>query len=356
MLLQSCMASPEMWEDEFAYRRMLLRILLRVAIVLSLLLALLNLRHEPLTLAVLEVGIALCALIFLLRLPHTRHLSRWTSGMILIIGSVILFGIHSKELHTDGFYWLLMMPPTNMLLLGLRLGGIFTFIFGVLGVLFTVLAHPTHNGELDISLLTNATLSYLFLWGSSHIYERKRSQMVRQLREMAARDPLTGLHNRLHLERIFNQMVTKHQNDQASFTLLLLDIDHFKRVNDEHGHEAGDMLLRRLGQRMTYHTRHDDRIFRVGGEEFCILLPHTPKTQAMAQAERLRQDIQEQAPVFREQSLHITVSMGLAQWPLDGKSFDALYRQADLRLYEAKRNGRNQIVATALSPVHATSA
>ena len=342
---QSYSETPVMWEDDAAYRRTLLQIILWVVAVLVSALSLSNLHHTDKTVSMMEAAIAIYCLVFLLRLQHTTKTTWWTSGLMLIVGSVIIYGMYSKGLYTDGFYWLLLMPPANMLLLGLVLGGIFTLCFGVLGVAVMVWAQPSIDGTLDTALLINASVSYLFLWAMSHIFEFKRAQMVQRLREIAARDPLTGLHNRLHLENIFQQIVKSHASEKQSFTLLLLDIDHFKHLNDENGHEAGDLILCQLSQRMTFHTRQSDWLFRVGGEEFCILLPTTRKAQAMELAERLRNDIQQLKPHFHKQTLQFTVSMGLAEWPLDGKDFDTLYRQADMRLYQAKARGRNQTVA-----------
>ncbi|MCL1074071.1 GGDEF domain-containing protein [Shewanella dokdonensis] len=341
---RSFMRSPAMWEDEVAYRRTLLRIILWVIALLAFALSLSNLHHDVKTVSILESCITLYCLLFLLRVQRTSHLHWWTSGLMLTVGGVIIYGMYSKGLYTDGFYWLLLMPPVNMLLLGLLLGGVFTFCFGVLGVSVMLWAQPALDGSLDVALLINASVSYLFLWGMSHIFEYKRVQMVRQLREIAARDPLTGLHNRLHLENIFGQIAVSHTAANTPFTLLLLDIDHFKHINDENGHEAGDLILCQLSQRMTVHTRASDWLFRVGGEEFCILLPKTHKADAIELAERLRTDIEKLAPTFHKHPIHFTVSIGLAQWPLDGQDFDALYRQADMRLYEAKRRGRNQII------------
>ena len=340
------MRSPAMWEDEMAYRRTLLRIILWVIALVAFALSLSNLHHDVKIVSVMESCITLYCLVFLLRVQQTPYLLWWTSGLMLIIGSVIIYGMYSKGLYTDGFYWLLLMPPANLLLLGLLLGGVFTLCFGVLGVTVMVWAQPAVDGSMDVALLINASVSYLFLWGMSHIFELKRSQMVRQLREMAARDPMTGLHNRLHLENIFAQIAALHAKESTSFTLLLLDIDHFKHINDENGHEAGDMVLRQLSQCMTHHTRESDWLFRVGGEEFCILLPKTPKAKAIELAERLRTDVEQLHPMFHQHPIHFTVSIGLAQWPVDGGDFDGLYRQADMHLYEAKRQGRNQFVTS----------
>jgi two-component system cell cycle response regulator len=127
----------------------------------------------------------------------------------------------------------------------------------------------------------------------------------------------------------------------------MLDVDHFKRINDRHGHPAGDEVLATIAERIRHSLRKEDLPARLGGEEFAVLLPDTDLVRAQALAERIRQAIA--APAFAltgSQTLEVTVSVGVACWLPQDESFSALYSRADRALYLAKENGRNRIAST----------
>lgn len=153
----------------------------------------------------------------------------------------------------------------------------------------------------------------------------------------AQTDPLTGLVNRRGLALTIQHLTTL----QRSFAVVAVDIDHFKRVNDTYGHDVGDLVLNTLGAIMKANSRPGDVICRSGGEEFIMMLPETPADVALAVAERMRERIEkEEFPSVGT----ITVSMGLAVWPLDDTSVEEVLKLADLGLYRAKRTGRNRVV------------
>ena len=153
-------------------------------------------------------------------------------------------------------------------------------------------------------------------------------------------DPLTGLLNR----RGMDDALALWQAAQCPFAALALDIDHFKRVNDVHGHAVGDQVLQRLAQLMRESARGDDVLCRVGGEEFLMLLPGVSLEAAEQVAQRLRALLERTdiAPVGR-----ITLSLGVARWPQHGSTAGAVLEAADAALYEAKRTGRNRVVVAA---------
>jgi diguanylate cyclase (GGDEF)-like protein len=124
----------------------------------------------------------------------------------------------------------------------------------------------------------------------------------------------------------------------------MIDVDHFKAVNDEHGHPAGDAVLRELSRLLKEQVRTVDSIGRYGGEEFVVLLPHTPTDEAHQTADRLRRSVDTHAFRHGEKALHVTVSVGVATYPGDGiASAEDLIREADKALYRAKQSGRNQV-------------
>ena len=158
--------------------------------------------------------------------------------------------------------------------------------------------------------------------------------------EAAFTDHLTGLANRRRFERQLEREVARTRRFNRPFCLLMLDIDHFKRVNDTHGHEAGDDVLRRLANALQAGTRGIDMAARIGGEEFAVLLTETDFAQGMEVAERLRVAVREtEFPAVG----CVTVSVGLAEYNAATRDARELFSVADSALYEAKRAGRDRV-------------
>lgn len=160
---------------------------------------------------------------------------------------------------------------------------------------------------------------------------------------LATHDLLTGLPNRFLFMDRFEQAVQQHIRNGNSFALLLLDLDHFKEINDQYGHEVGDAVLVESARRMTGEIRACDTVARHGGDEFVVLLANTlDSNDALAVAEKLRHAIA-QPLESADRRISITPSVGVAMYPADGKTLDDLRRAADEAMYEAKKNGRNAV-------------
>jgi two-component system cell cycle response regulator len=167
--------------------------------------------------------------------------------------------------------------------------------------------------------------------------------------EAAITDPLTGLHNRRYLERHLATLVAQASSREKPLSLLVLDIDHFKSINDTYGHAAGDDVLREFSRRIRKAVRGIDLACRLGGEEFVIAMPDTDEALALLVAERLRQKIAGEPFLVSEvgKEITVTVSIGVNALLSAGDSVQALMRRGDEALYRAKRDGRNRVVATA---------
>jgi diguanylate cyclase (GGDEF)-like protein len=173
------------------------------------------------------------------------------------------------------------------------------------------------------------------------------------LHQQSIRDVLTGLYNRRFLEES-----TRHELQRATrllapgghngVALLMIDVDHFKRFNDQHGHEVGDQVLREVGQVLQGATRGSDVAARYGGEEFTIVMADVPPTVGLERAERIREDVERMAISALAKAVgSVTISIGVAQFPVHGSTFEALILAADKALYEAKRAGRNRVMVAA---------
>ena len=173
----------------------------------------------------------------------------------------------------------------------------------------------------------------------SAILVRVIDQLTRQLNHQLVHDPLTGLLNRLSLKDKLEQAIARHQELKTDASLLAIDVDHFKRINDRHGHDVGDATLIKLAQVLKSSLRSDDCAFRIGGEEFLVLLNGSSEKGVNIIAERMRQAI-ECASIVPDQA--VTISIGAAQ--LTGhESWTQWIKRADNHLLEAKRMGRNRV-------------
>ncbi|MES2406760.1 MAG: diguanylate cyclase [Pseudomonadota bacterium] len=165
------------------------------------------------------------------------------------------------------------------------------------------------------------------------------------LEEMASIDPLTALLNRRAFQEVINREYAKSQRTTKAFSFILFDLDRFKMLNDNYGHDIGDKFLLGVSEVAKQTLRTSDWLCRWGGEEFLALLPDTDEHGAFKIAERLRHKIEKLSIQFNAQKIKATASMGIASYPRDGDSSEFLIKAADAALYEAKKTGRNRVVA-----------
>ncbi len=158
-------------------------------------------------------------------------------------------------------------------------------------------------------------------------------------RHQSLLDPLTGLLNRLALQRRFEELRTQATMSDGEVCMVIGDVDHFKRINDEHGHDCGDAVLAEVASALRTNLRSFSLLYRLGGEEFLALLPGVSAKEGAALAERLREAVQELQP----RGLDVTISFGVASARGGAVAFGRLFGEADAWLYEAKRAGRNRV-------------
>ncbi|PRO66277.1 sensor domain-containing diguanylate cyclase [Alkalicoccus urumqiensis] len=175
-------------------------------------------------------------------------------------------------------------------------------------------------------------------------FEQKRRELTAlnaELQEMTVTDPLTGIRNRRFAEQRLRRLLQAAEESGVPFSVLLLDIDHFKLVNDQFGHQTGDDVLKELGQFLTETVRGEDVVARLGGEEFLILLGSAEGESALAAAQR----IVGQAAARRWKTVAVTISAGVASFQ-KGDTIKNIFSRADEALYQAKANGRNRAEAS----------
>lgn len=173
----------------------------------------------------------------------------------------------------------------------------------------------------------------------------KRVRLYQEIERLAITDSLTGVLTRRYCLERFNEEFQRAIKHKSQLSFLMIDVDHFKDCNDKYGHLVGDAVLKEIGIIIKANIREIDLLGRYGGEEFCVVLPDTPKEGGEFAAERIRQSIAQSEIKAYDESLKVTVSLGLATFPEDAASPQELIDKSDWALYRAKKLGRNRICA-----------
>jgi two-component system cell cycle response regulator len=205
------------------------------------------------------------------------------------------------------------------------------------------LAKPFQDEELEARIFAALRVKAV------HTELRERNtqleSMLHHVEALAITDPLTGLYNRRRFADVLKREFAVTKRYKNTLSCLMIDLDHFKRVNDRYGHDAGDQVLKEVARCLLETLREVDLTARFGGEEFAVLLPHTGKREALIAAERVRTVVSKAEFIFNEDKLRLTTSIGVSG-NIDVLSGDPedLVRAADFALYEAKRLGRDRVV------------
>jgi diguanylate cyclase (GGDEF)-like protein/PAS domain S-box-containing protein len=174
--------------------------------------------------------------------------------------------------------------------------------------------------------------------------EEKLLILQKKLEEQAIRDSLTGLYNRRFLDETLTRELSRAERDKYSVSVVMLDLDHFKKFNDTYGHDVGDMMLKQLGKLLTSQVRAGDIACRYGGEEFVVVMPKASLSVARQRANDWRTRFESQILIFGGDVLSATLSAGVAVYPMHGSSSEEIIRKADQAMYAAKAAGRNLVI------------
>jgi diguanylate cyclase (GGDEF)-like protein len=193
-------------------------------------------------------------------------------------------------------------------------------------------------GEQDLLIVEKLTATL--------VYPLRNSIMYRSAISLALEDSLTGIGNRKALQQAIDREQHLIERHDTPFSMLMIDIDFFKRINDQFGHSGGDLALKTVSKTIMDIIRQSDQLFRYGGEEFVVLLNNSDVNTATFMAERIRQAIEQNETLCQTKSIKVTVSIGVAHFNKK-ECLDQLFERADKALYEAKENGRNQVIIAA---------
>lgn len=208
----------------------------------------------------------------------------------------------------------------------------------------TLVPVKSENGQFDHVCITLLDVT------DTSIYQTLMKEALVKLDEASNRDGLTGVFNRRYLEQALSKEFGRVKRYDGQLTLIMLDLDHFKHVNDTHGHLAGDEVIRRTSELLSSCVREADTLGRYGGEEFVAILPQTKLDGAMILAERLRKCVSAQPVRFGDVEIPVSISLGVAEMMSDTPSYERLLQMADEALYKSKENGRNRVTPYTASP------
>ncbi|SDW01817.1 GGDEF domain-containing protein [Marinobacter mobilis] len=290
--------------------------------------------------------IAINGTVYLFLKKHELHMVGLLAIVIVLFGYLFASGGESNT----GPLWFYAFPPLLFYLTNLRQGTI--MLATCLAMALVIFQWPQlpfvtteYSADFKIRFLTSVLFESLFCFILEYSRLKARSRLLELARshEQAARtDELTGLPNRRAMHQRLLEEYSRYQRSGHHFSVALIDLDWFKRINDDYGHDAGDASLKQFADLVRDIVRQTDLGARWGGEEFLLLLPDTSLLQALTLAERLRQKVADTEFRFRDQVLPVTISAGVSSIT-QSDSVNHLLKQVDVQLYSAKENGRNQI-------------
>jgi diguanylate cyclase (GGDEF)-like protein len=218
-----------------------------------------------------------------------------------------------------------------------------------LAVFYTIAGYVLDPPPDIMDGVTNRAFSIVVILGTA-LCLNKLSEYERRLLVQSMTDSLTGLLNRRSFMDLSSKEETRARRHGDPFSVLMLDIDHFKKINDTYGHPVGDLAIKALAEVCSNALRPHDILARYGGEEFVLTLPHTPTEGARTVAERIREAVQKLEVPCDQGPVRFTVSIGVSTYA-SGQAFDSIVERADKALYVSKQSGRNRVTVDGLDPV-----
>lgn len=277
------------------------------------------------------------------------------SGLNFIILSSYIF-IYGNSPDASSLFWFMLVPPLVVFSMPKRMAlSLFIIFFLTLGLLLFVPAGHELGQRFSLGFkarfMASTILAFAFFWIVEYIRARSDRSIwraIEHLQSFAFTDPLTGIGNRRDFQNHLKWIAAQSERSGEPFSVAMLDIDHFKQINDAHGHQRGDILLRHVAKNINAALRETDRVFRWGGEEFVVIMPGIDLRDAHTVVERVRGRVEDAHCLLSDgQKIPVTISAGVEDWK-KASNLDTVMGNADLRLYLAKKLGRNRVYTGAI--------
>ena len=344
-------------KQPFIYRRLMLTsVFLTICLFAFTAFLFINLSLAKFTLVVMDAFVIVSSIIslYLIFVKKKIEVASVTATIILFV--FLLVFIHLNKNESFGLVWTLCYPLFVVPILGTRKGLLMIALFyaillpmSYLGIGDWDYGNWSNTSFLRFLIASITVIFIAFFYESTSVsaYQallktrEKEKSYLHELTQLSMTDQLTGLHNRRYFDEQFHIELKKIQRNNNKLCLIMIDIDYFKPINDKHGHQIGDLILKDFSKLLKNRIRSTDTLSRWGGEEFIIMLPDTSISNAAIIAEKMRVAV---AKTHFESVGHITASFGVAEVTLEPDSEKQALIHADNALYQAKRNGRNRVV------------
>lgn len=326
-------------------RYRILKSMLMLIVFGGILLALVNLQNGKYLLASFELINVILASIAIWKIRDIRSektLRQISTFFACLILSIMMYAFSLDDMTTTVYIWALLIPLIAYHLTNLKLGFRLTAIFLTCTGIIFLYKHNLSPGHFSADETLDVLLSLLTAWLLTHFYERSNTISKYKLSNIAATDPLTGLRNRSTLQTVFKQYAA------LDIGIIMFDIDNFKQINDTYGHDVGDEILIKVSECLMEHVAKRDYVFRLGGEEFCVLMPNARQVDIDTLAQRLIQQISYQRTKVSGKTIFFTASAGTAHHPREAENLSDLLKVADKRMYHAKQLGKNQAITSTM--------
>ncbi len=262
---------------------------------------------------------------------------RFSLIFCIILCAYLLFVLYLEGLEKTSHIWLTAIPITAYLITGSKGGIWLTNLSLIIAIIILSIKEYFAISQTNIESIFDVLLPYIWVWVLAHIYETANANNQQKLLNFATKDSLTNLYNRRALYDIFAD------NKQFPLGLMEVDLDFFKKINDTYGHDAGDYVLKYVADKLLAQEKNNVQAFRIGGEEFAILLPNFDLQQTLVIANHLLLELRNNPIDYNDKIIPVTASIGIAICE-EKCELDCLMKQADNHLYKAKNTGRDKIV------------
>ncbi|MEJ2045728.1 MAG: GGDEF domain-containing protein [Reinekea sp.] len=327
------------------HRRAIMRLLLAITTVAACFYSIINFNRGVLALAVGELFYALFSVMMYRIVTVASDIRYWILFYVIPLMFLISYALYLPTTSNTLFTWIMITPVVLYLLLGTRLGMRLSIVFVSLNIV--IYYRRFFSGELfslEDAGIYNIIISSVAITVFAHIYERNRELTETRLIELAGTDALTRLPNRMKLFDEFRLLKATADRTGQPIAISMIDLDHFKDINDKYGHSVGDRALKHAAGIISTYTREVDLTARLGGEEFILVMPDSSAEEGKQIVDRLRDLFMNKPIVVNDKSVVLTFSAGVSQYGADGYDLETLIKIADHRLYSAKNQGRNRVI------------
>lgn len=333
------------YTHELPHQAIILRVIALFTMVGGCLFGVLNYQRELYLLSAVEFLMAALAGVFFVLLKSKFDPRKWMLMFVICFCLVMMWALYDPKTQATVFVWMFLIPVLSYTALGQTQGLTLTSLFGGVACVLLFVKQQSSDQFIDIVDVINVLVSWLLVWAVCHTYEQSRANSQQVLLHLSSRDVLTGLYTRHRLQQLFAREKAWASREGGCLSLVVCNIDNFKRINDDYGMEVGDQVLKVFARLLRQNIRKTDYAIRMNGDEFYLLLPGADLLRATIAAKLLCEKFARESVVVQGVSFSVSVRAGVAEYlPDAGLSLDELCVQAQEKVAIAKSLGGNQAV------------